>query len=184
MSQPLAREPTLRPAGAGEADLLAATARGEERAFAELRGRLRRMIDAVCRSLLGREQVDDCEQEVFAHIWQKAGAYDARRGAARAWAATVARNVTLNLRPRRREDALDSVAEPSVAPVDVVERLWLTEALQRLPAHERHVLELAYAADLSQSQIATLLSLPLGTVKTWTRRGLHHLADQLQDEAP
>jgi RNA polymerase sigma-70 factor (ECF subfamily) len=58
------------------------------------------------------------------------------------------------------------------------------EALGKLTAHERQVIELAYFADLSQTQIAAKLGVPLGTVKSWTRRGLNHLAALLAEERP
>ena len=161
-----------------EAELLEATARGEVDAFVELRGRLRRMVDAVCRSLLGREGEEDCEQEVFVRVWQKAPLYDRGRGPGRAWVATVARNVGLNLRVRAElQEAVQP--EPTVEPVNIVDRLWLEGALARLPPQERRVLELTYEADLTQTQIAALTGVPLGSVKTWTRRGLHRLAEQL-----
>jgi len=55
-------------------------------------------------------------------------------------------------------------------------------AVQELPANEREVLELAYWGSLSQSEIATFLGIPLGTVKTRTRTGLGRLADLLEGE--
>lgn len=165
-----------------DAELLEATADGREDAFGELRRRYRRMIDAVCRSLLGREGAEDCDQEVFVRVWQKASLYDRSRGPAPAWLMTVARNVGRNLRPRHEHvpAALDDEADPSPGPG--IDRLWLASALAQLPTHERRVIELAYVDDLSQSQIAELLQLPLGTIKTWNRRGLQRLAALLEDE--
>ncbi len=61
--------------------------------------------------------------------------------------------------------------------------IWLDAGLARLEPHERRVIELAYFDDLSQSQIANRLGVPLGTVKSWTRRGLNRLATLLGEEA-
>ena len=55
-------------------------------------------------------------------------------------------------------------------------------ALERLPDHERPVIELAYWGGLSQSEISSFLDVPLGTVKTRTRSALARLADLLEDE--
>jgi RNA polymerase sigma factor (sigma-70 family) len=74
--------------------------------------------------------------------------------------------------------AADGVPDP-----EAHEPLWLEEALAQLPLREREVIELAYFADLSQTQIAQRLGVPLGTVKSWTRRGLNRLALLLDEEA-
>jgi RNA polymerase sigma-70 factor (ECF subfamily) len=55
-------------------------------------------------------------------------------------------------------------------------------ALEVLPEHERHVIELAYWSGLSQSEVAERLAIPLGTVKTRTRSALGRLADALEEE--
>ena len=55
-------------------------------------------------------------------------------------------------------------------------------ALEELPEKEREVLELAYWSEMSQSEVAEYLNVPLGTVKTRTRSGLHRLADLLEGE--
>jgi RNA polymerase sigma-70 factor (ECF subfamily) len=81
------------------------------------------------------------------------------------------------------------VVDPALAdrPVEesagtAVDHFWLEGALERLPHHERAVIELAYFADRSQAQIADALGVPLGTVKSWTRRGLNRLASILGEE--
>jgi RNA polymerase sigma-70 factor (ECF subfamily) len=171
------------PAGATDAELLDSVARGSERAFEELRHRYRRAVDRLCRLHAGRE-AEDCAQEVFARVWRKAGLFDPTRGAASAWVLTLARNVAVNVRGKR-------IAEPIGAPFDtsgedagLIERIWLESALARLPRHERIVIELAYHHDRSQREIAAGLGVPLGTVKSWSRRGLNRLATLLGEESP
>src|ERR671937_209183 len=94
------------------------------------------------------------------------------------------RHVAYNLRAKKEPEPLERV--PSDAQADdpglSVDGFWLDAGLSRLPPHERKVIELAYFADLSQTQIADRLGIPLGTVKSWTRRGLNHLATLLGEE--
>src|SRR6266571_3458524 len=97
-----------RTAAAAESDgaLLQAVAGGSEPAFEELRRRYRRAIEWTCRSLLRPGSEEDCAQEVFTRVWQKAYLFDERRGSPAAWLFTLARNVARNLGAKR-------VAEPT-----------------------------------------------------------------------
>lgn len=172
------------PTDASDAELLGAIGAGSESAFVELRYRYRRAVESACRSIVGGE-LEDCAQEVFVRIWRKASLYDGRRGSAPAWLLTVARRTALNFRRRRevplRDELLD---DTTVVEAPDVDRFWVEAALERLPERERQVIELAYFRDLSQSAIAAELRVPLGSVKSWTRRGLNHLATLLGEETP
>ena len=170
--------------GATDAELLREIAAGNEAAFAELRGRYGGAVARVCRTIAGSAS-EDCEQEVFARVWCKAALFDPARGSATAWLLTVARRVALNLRaPRRPPLPLEEEPTAGAAePVDV-DVFWLEAALARLTERERTVIELAYYGDLSESAIARRLSVPLGSVKSWKRRGLNRLASLLGEESP
>ena len=168
------------PSAASDAELLRAIGEGSEPAFEELRHRYRRAVERACRSIVGGE-LEDCAQEVFVRIWRKAALYDRRRGSAPAWLMTVARRTALNFRPRREVPLPDELVDATAEAPDI-EGFWVEAALQRLPERERRVLELAYFHDLSQSQVAAELCVPLGSVKSWTRRGLHRLATLLGEE--
>jgi RNA polymerase sigma-70 factor (ECF subfamily) len=163
---------------------LRAIAAGSEAAFEELRGRYGCAVGRVCRTLAGRDP-EDCEQEVFARIWRKAALFDPERGSAAAWLLTVARRTALNLGtgPRPPVPVEYEPVAPTAEPpgVDV---FWLDAALARLSERERTVIELAYYLDLSESAIARRLRVPLGSVKSWKRRGLNRLATLLGEEAP
>jgi RNA polymerase sigma-70 factor (ECF subfamily) len=166
---------------AADADLLTAVAAGDELSFAEVRRRYRSRVERVCR-LVVRFDAEDCVQEVFARVWFKAELFDRRKGSPSAWLLTLARNVARNLGARPAplpHEPVDVAGESP--PVD--ERLWLDRALRELPARERAVIELAYFKGLSQPEIAEHLGAPLGSVKSWTRRGLNRLADSLGDPA-
>ena len=167
---------------ASDSELLLAVADGSEPAFTELRNRYRRAVERACRSIIGRD-AEDCAQEVFTRVWRKAPLYDGRRGGVPAWLMTVARRTALNLRAAtasRRETTFADTPTP-VQPPDT-STLWLQEALAQLPQQQRQVIELAYFDDLTQSSIAAQLAVPLGTVKSWTRRGLNQLAVTLEAE--
>lgn len=163
-----------------EARLLAAVAEGDEVAFDHLRHRYWYAVERICRSLPG--EVEDCMQEVFLRVWRKAGLFDPRRGSATAWVLTLARNVTKNLYGIRRPSPVDVEQEALALATGEIDRLWLDTALAQLPAPERKVLELAYFEDRSQTQISRELRVPLGTVKSWNRRGLNRLAEVLSED--
>jgi RNA polymerase sigma factor (sigma-70 family) len=168
---------------ATDAELLRAIANGSEASFEELRGRYGRAVARVCRSVAGTD-AEDCEQEVFARIWRKAALFDPGRGSAAAWLLTLARRTALNLHAGRRPP-VPVVAEPEgVAAPEGVDAFWLDAALARLSERERTVVELAYYGDLSESAIAKRLRVPLGSVKSWKRRGLNRLATLLGEESP
>jgi RNA polymerase sigma-70 factor (ECF subfamily) len=175
-----------RSADAGDAQLLQAIAAGSEPAFDELRDRYRDAVQAVCRTIAGQER-EDCEQEVFARVWRKAALYDPERGSAAAWLLTLTRRTALNVRtglrgpPTAGPDVEHEVE--TVAPAADLDAFWLDGALARLSERERTVIELAYYGDLSESAIARRLRVPLGSVKSWKRRGLNRLASLLGEES-
>ena len=176
------QEPSAR---AGDAELLQAVAAGSETAFAELRARYRPAVARVCAGVAGSER-EDCEQEVFTRVWRKAALYDPARGSAAAWLLTLARRTSLNLQASRTRTPQPTGDEP---PSDAgepaeVEAFWLEAALARLSERERTVIELAYVRDLSEQEIASRLRVPLGSVKSWKRRGLNRLASMLGEETP
>jgi RNA polymerase sigma-70 factor, ECF subfamily len=180
----MSAEPLGRPQpGASDAELLRAIAAGSEAAFAELRGRYGAEVARVCRAVGGRE-AEDCEQEVFARLWRKAALFDPERGGAAAWLLTLARRTALNARAGRRSPIPVAEGPTAVTEGEELESFWLAAALARLPERERTVVELAYYSDLSESMIAERLRVPLGSVKSWKRRGLNRLASLLGEESP
>ena len=77
-------------------------------------------------------------------------------------------------------DATGPASGEGTGPDDVLDRVLLVDALSRLPARQRQVLCLAFYDDLTQAQIAERTGLPLGTVKSHTRRGLYRLRGALE----
>jgi RNA polymerase sigma-70 factor (ECF subfamily) len=126
-------------------------------------------------------------QEVFWQIWQDAGRYDPRRGSVEAWVVMRSKTRAIDkLRAiRRREKTFvapvdESFARPAEAPgenpgVAAETRGRVRSALDSLPEPQRRVVELAFFEGLTQSEIASRLGEPLGTVKTRARLGLERL---------
>src|ERR687894_888805 len=171
-----------------DARLIERTAEGDRAAFDELYRRFARPVLAMALRQLGDYgRAEDAAQETFAAIWRSARSYRAERGTASAWLFTVARNAIIDRARQRPEpvaEAVDTAADEA-GPPEHAELSWLTwrvhSALERLPERERVVLELAYWSGLSQSEIASYLNVPLGTVKTRTRAGLARLATLLEE---
>ncbi len=172
------------PAEAADSDLLQRIAMGSEEAFRMLWDRFGAAVYTMCRRRLGDAgAAEDATQEAFTSVWRRAGTFDPARGSAAGWLYAVARNAAAQLVRRGQAGATLTVLDEQTADAeyDPVISLAVHAALTRLPATEREVLELAYFEDMTQTEIAERLRLPLGTVKTRTRAGLHRLAGYLED---
>jgi RNA polymerase sigma-70 factor (ECF subfamily) len=168
-------------------DLIRRMAAGDQQAFSQFYDRHAPLAyRLVARIVRDPEDAADVLQEVFWSAWKAAGSYDADRGTPEAWIITRARSRALDrLRSVRRKSAtfvapVDEVivaapSGPEHDPGQAADRVTVKTALERLAADEREVLELAYYAGLTQTEIAKQLRAPLGTVKTRMRRALERL---------
>ena len=175
--------------GASDADLIVRVGRGDRAAFEELYGRFARPVLGLAMRLLGDHgRAEDATQDTFAAIWRSARSFTPERGSGAAWLYAVARHAIID-KARQRVDVLvdEEIEEVSAeaGPAEAAEQQWLgfeiQSAMERLPERERQVLELAYWSGLSQSEVASYLDVPLGTVKTRTRAGLARLATLLEE---
>ena len=172
-----------------DAELLARIGEGDESAFEILYGRYARSVLGLALRRLGdRGRAEEALQEAFLSVWRSASTYRPERGQAVGWIYAVARNAIAD-RARRREAPAAEAADrqsPDAGPDHEAEHAWLRwrvhRALEELPERERTLIELAYWSELSQSEIAERLDIPLGTVKTRTRSALARLADALEEE--
>lgn len=162
-----------------------------ERALRELYDQTSgKLYGLAMRVVSNREWAEDVLQEAYLTIWRVAGDYRASLSPPMAWLGVIVRSRALDFLRRRAseradttvelDDAIsDTVAGDSPNPMDTSqasEQAWaLHECLRKLEARQREVLSLAYLQDLSHSELAGQLKLPLGTVKTWIRRGLDQL---------
>jgi len=164
--------------------------RRDETAFRELYGRYSRAVYTLVVSLIGdRAGSEDVVQQAFINVWRAAAGYRRERGPAKSWLYTIARNVAfdaLRLRAAAGQwqvpDLPDEGPGPDQRASAAEEAFHVHAAVDRLPDHEREVIELAYFHGLSQSEVAARVGAPLGTIKTRTRRALAHLADRLVAE--
>lgn len=121
---------------------------------------------------------EELMQETMVAVWKKAAMYDASKGAASTWIFSIARNLRIDAYRREKHPEFDQ-NDPALQPVVETaadSRLegeqsatLIRRALDELPPDQAEVLRLAYYEDNSQSEIATALSLPLGTVKSRMR---------------
>ena len=124
-------------------------------------------------------------QRVFFEVWRSCDRYDPDRSL-EAWVFAIARKRAIDQLRRRRSNVVPLEELRDIAGDDgreLAERYArateVRAALERLPAEQREVLTLAYFGDLTQTQVAERLGVPLGTVKARTFRGLRRLADIL-----
>jgi RNA polymerase sigma-70 factor, ECF subfamily len=168
-------------------DLIRRMAAGDQQAFSQFYDRHAALAHRlITRILRDPDDAADVLQEVFWSAWNAADSYDADRGTPEAWIITRARSRALDrLRSVRRRSAtfvapgeeviVAAPSGPEHGPGQVADRVAVKTALERMAAGEREVLELAYYAGLTQTEIAQQLQVPLGTVKTRMRRALERL---------
>jgi RNA polymerase sigma-70 factor, ECF subfamily len=165
--------------------LLAATARGDAAAFAELYAETSpRLFGILLRMLQKRDWAEEALQDCYMRIWRRSESYAPERGAPIAWLVTIARYRALDLLRARRldTDALPEGHEPvdesprpdeRAAQLEGVEQL--RKCLDSLSGEQRRSVLLAYYEGYTHGELAKKLDTPLGTVKSWVRRGLTQL---------
>ncbi|WP_233193332.1 sigma-70 family RNA polymerase sigma factor [Cryobacterium sp. Y29] len=179
------------PAPASKEELLVRVARGDRSAFGELYDQIApRVLGLVKRLLVDHAQSEEVTQEIFLEIWQSATRYESTRGGASTWILTMAhrravdrirssqagRDRDTKIGIRDLAVAYDHVAET----VEVrIEHERVEKAMNRLTQLQRQAVSLAYYGGFSHSEVADMLQIPLGTVKTRLRDGLIRLRDEL-----
>jgi RNA polymerase sigma-70 factor (ECF subfamily) len=154
-------------------------------------GALRRLYDSQAPRLKGlafritgsHALAEDVLHDVFLHVWQEAGRFDPARGSARAWLTTLTRFRALELLRRgSRERTADVLPDMQDDQPDAHARLIassegraLYACLSQLEAAPRQAITLAFVEGRTHGEVADLLDMPLGTVKSMIRRGLMRL---------
>ncbi len=173
------------------ADLIIRVADGDQRAFAELYDLLSpRVFALILKVVVNRSQSEEVLQEVFLEIWQSASKFAPNRGQGRSWIFTIAHRRAVD-RVRSSQSSTDRDMRVGVRDLggerDVVQEAVesklegerVVAALSALPEAQQEALILAYYGGYSQSEIAALTGVALGTIKTRMRDGLTRLRGEM-----
>jgi RNA polymerase sigma-70 factor (ECF subfamily) len=163
---------------------------GVVRAFARLAPSGRCEARRICRC---RFLAEDALQSAFVDAWRHAHTYDPQRAALSTWFLRIVRNRSLDaVRRRDRDEARVRRYGVRTAPgshelgveetvVDRERAAAVRAALERLPGEQAEAVRLAFLDDLSHTEIASALDVPLGTVKSRVRLGLRRLERELAE---
>jgi len=175
-------------------EIMARCALRDAQAFAQLYRHTAGKLYAVALRILRREDwAEEVLQESFVNIWNHVGEYSAQKSAPMTWMTAIVRNRALDWlrRPHQEHGSEDydllveALADDGPGPEQALQSertaRALAECLKRLSGNQRQSIALAYAHGLSHGELARHLQQPLGTVKTWIRRGLEKLKSCLDD---
>jgi RNA polymerase sigma-70 factor, ECF subfamily len=176
-----------------DSDLLQRCRAGDQAAWRDLVARHTRRVFNVAYRFVGRvDEAEDLTQEVFIKVYQSLDRYRQSEGSFTTWLTTVARNQVIDNYRRRREEKrrrlenpeiLDVIASPEEGPLRGLERdervEFVRRGLRALPADLREPLILCDLQGLPYEEVASILRLPLGTVKSRINRGRLELARRL-----
>jgi RNA polymerase sigma-70 factor (ECF subfamily) len=175
------------------AALLARVSLGDRAAFATLyQQTAAHLLGVILRINRDRGQAEDLLQEIYVKIWSAAGSFDAQRAQAMTWLTSIARHRAIDSLRRRQaepqwvtvragaaesdDDLLDQFASEGHGPMELLGQAVQARAvgvcMKGLTSEQQQTLALAFYQGLSHSEVAAQLREPLGTVKSWARRGL------------
>lgn len=176
-----------------DAELFRALKTGQTSALGILYDRYCSLVYRLAlRILANPQEAEDLTQEIFLTLW-RSGTYDPTRGSLSSFLTTLTRSraidklrsrgTNLKFLQRWRQAMTTETSSPTPFEVASLSQRshYVQNALAQLPEKHKQVLEMAYYDGMSQSEIAKVLDIPLGTIKTWARQGLLKLRRNLQD---
>jgi len=188
-------DPSFSAAEAREhlAEALVRTGREDRAAFRELYRLTSAKLFGICLRICGeRPAAEDVLHEVYLTIWKRAGAYEPGRASPITWMATIARNRAIDWRRARgvRRTAPLDEAPPLPDPAPLAPDLLLADeighrlqrCLDELDAHQNDAIRTAFFDGVTYAELAERRAVPLGTMKSWVRRGLRRLKECLDRE--
>jgi RNA polymerase sigma factor (sigma-70 family) len=173
--------------------LLSATAQGDRLAFAELYQQTAGKLYAISLQMLRRRDLaEEAVQEAYVRIWHNAGDYQQEKGSVLTWMISIVRYRALDIlraaKVRREkgnaflvvEEEEDDETTPEQELYKMRHRVRIDKCMDRLDEPQRQAIELAYFRGLTHMEVCDEMETPLGTIKTWIRRGLERLKNCLQ----
>lgn len=151
-----------------------------------------RLLGCLLRILRRRALADEALQDLFVQVWQRADQFDAHRGRAWTWLVSMARYRAIDILRREREDTTDPTVladtvestpgadDPDAAEDSLVASRNLEYCLQQLGNEQRDSIRLAFIEGRAHPDVAAALNRPLGSVKSWIRRGLVALKECIE----
>ena len=173
---------------------LVAVGDDDRAAFATLYQLTSAKLFGICLRICGeRQAAEDVLSEVYLTIWRRAGAFEPGRASPISWLATIARNRAIDwvrANSRHRTAPADAIADMADERPLASEAMLADEQQQRLHLcldqlddRQRGAIRTAFFDGLTYAELATRQAVPLGTVKSWVRRGLMRLKDCLKEDA-
>jgi RNA polymerase sigma factor (sigma-70 family) len=162
-------------------------AQGSEAALEEVYGRTCAKLYGVCLRILGdRSEAEDALQEVYVSLWRGAGSFDPARASPVSWLAALARNRAIDRfrssGRRRAAEPMETALDQPDGSVDALstlerseERTRLLGCVEELEERQAQAIRAAFFEGCSYSELADQGGVPLGTMKSWVRRGLQRL---------
>ena len=173
--------------------LLEKVAQGDQAAVAACLDQYGNLVWSLARRFLGNSaDAEDAVQEIFIEIWSNADRFDSDKGSEVTFIATIARRRLIDrLRKNTRtpgselydEEIASQNPETSSGILENAEVQNVVRVLGDMPEEHREILAMSIYEGYSHSEIAEIMHIPLGTVKTRVRRGLMHIREQLQVDA-
>jgi RNA polymerase sigma-70 factor (ECF subfamily) len=173
-------------------DALARAGRGSQSALAEIYEATSAKLFGICLRILGdRGEAEDALQDIYLNVWRRAGSFDPERASPITWLATLARNRSIDrLRAnggRRGSDPIEAalhVADPSPDAAASLETAQssarLSGCIGELEARKAEAIRTSFFEGATYAELAERSDVPLGTMKSWVRRGLLQLKECLE----
>ncbi len=176
-------------------DLLRRTGSGDMAAFHRLHAAIaRRLLPVALRVVKSRHLAEEVLQESFIAIWRDAARFDANRAAPITWMITIVRNKAIDclranalrehLTDHEHADLPGAWADPAAGPCEMVEQAQrnrdMHAGLTMLGPRPRRAIELAFFHEMTHDEVSLSMTIPLGTVKTWIRRGCQQIRVHLE----
>ncbi len=172
-------------------ELLARVGRGDRQAFSALYDEMApRVLGLVTRLLRDPAQSEEVTQEIFLEIWQTSSRFDPNKGGASTWILTMTHRRAVD-RVRASQASRDRDVKVGIRDLDAdydhvaesvevrIESERVEKAMARLTDMQRQAITLSYYGGYTNSEVATMLSVPIGTIKTRIRDGMIRLRDEL-----